>query len=121
MPTFHAPTRQQAKETLTAEYHAHLASPEWQETREAVLLRNGWACEWCMERLATQVHHLTYARFGKEWTHDLLALCAPCHQRADSLRRRFNHWARGKHGWFWHYRRPLELWWAFLEAIGEEA
>lgn len=63
-----------------AEYDAYLASAAWQERREKVLLRDGYRCQACGERDATQVHHLTYARVFSEPLFDLVAVCAECHE-----------------------------------------
>lgn len=60
-------------------YSEYLASPEWAEKRRRVLDRADYRCEGCGERQATQVHHLTYARVGKEMLFDLVAVCDYCH------------------------------------------
>lgn len=113
MPIFRALAPPSPPSHLSDDYLAYLASPEWAERRERILARNGWACEWCMERLATDLHHLTYARFGHEWDADLLALCRPCHRRADALRAGFTNWARWRFGRLWHYE-ALERWSAWV-------
>ena len=115
MPTFRAPAKPPPPAHLTPEYFAYLDSPEWREKREGILERNGWACEWCMEVNATQIHHLTYRRFGRESSLDLLALCADCHRKADDARHRFTDWAIRAYGRHWHYRGAVNLWWYYLE------
>ena len=39
----------------------------------------GHRCENCDERSSLQVHHLTYARLGREIDEDLVVLCRMCH------------------------------------------
>ena len=34
----------------------------------------------CRKKPATQVHHLTYKRVGREMLFDLVAVCADCHE-----------------------------------------
>lgn len=63
-------------------YDAYLASPEWQAKRAKVLTRDGFRCRGCETRRATQVHHLTYARVGRELLFDLVSVCDECHDAA---------------------------------------
>lgn len=62
-------------------YCQHVCAPSaaWQMTRAQVMLRARGVCERCVHQTATQVHHVTYARLGRERLTDLLALCASCH------------------------------------------
>lgn len=60
-------------------YNQYLKSPEWAARREKVLNRAGGMCEGCLERRATQVHHLTYKHVGREPLFDLVAICDECH------------------------------------------
>lgn len=62
------------------EYQTYLASREWALKREAVRERSYGVCERCHFRKMDAVHHLTYARVGKEDLTDLLAICEPCHE-----------------------------------------
>lgn len=61
-------------------YQDHQASPEWQMIRMKVLKRAGFVCEGCLSRPATQVHHKTYERVGREMAFDLVAVCDVCHE-----------------------------------------
>lgn len=61
-------------------YSAYLASVDWARRRRAVLQRAGGRCELCRRRRAHHIHHLTYARVGREPLSDLQALCQPCHE-----------------------------------------
>lgn len=63
-------------------YRGYLAGPIWREKRRRVLLRDGYFCQACHERNATQVHHNTYRYVGMEPDFDLVAVCESCH---DSL------------------------------------
>lgn len=70
----------------SAEYLAHLQSPEWRAVRARILSRARGVCEECETAPATEVHHLTYERLGHELDSDLQALCRPCHALADEVR-----------------------------------
>jgi len=45
----------------------------------AVLERDLRLCQGCRQRPATQVHHQTYRRVGREMLFDLVAVCDECH------------------------------------------
>lgn len=80
--------RRRAHAAWLAWYDQYLQSPIWQERRELVLLRAGGICEACRLRRASAVHHLTYARVGKEPLFDLVAVCKECH---DELHKEVTH------------------------------
>lgn len=63
-------------------YNAYLASPEWRRRRAAVLKRDAGMCQGCLAAPATEVHHLTYERVGRELLFDLVSLCEACHEIA---------------------------------------
>lgn len=63
-----------------AAYAAYLESPEWEAKRALALERARHWCEDCSERRATQVHHRSYRNVGDEQPHELVAICAPCHE-----------------------------------------
>lgn len=65
-----------------ARYHRHMKSAEWAVIREKVFRRANGLCEGCMEKPATQVHHLTYENMGSEFLFELVAVCTDCHERA---------------------------------------
>jgi 5-methylcytosine-specific restriction endonuclease McrA len=60
-------------------YDRYLASPQWATKRAAALARDNYRCCGCGVRRATQVHHLTYARVGREMLFDLVSICDECH------------------------------------------
>jgi len=62
-------------------YDSYLASASWGALRRAALERDGWLCQGCRRRRATQVHHLTYRRVGDEMLFDLASVCDACHDR----------------------------------------
>ncbi len=62
------------------DYPAYLKSPEWRARRLAVLERAGGVCEMCRTSQATQIHHRTYERLGREADVDLMAICSDCHR-----------------------------------------
>jgi 5-methylcytosine-specific restriction endonuclease McrA len=72
---------------LSPEYRAYLASPAWAELRRLVLIRDNHRCIACGRTSDLEVHHLTYARMGREPLSDLITLCHPCHEAFDRERR----------------------------------
>jgi hypothetical protein len=62
-------------------YARYIRSDEWKRKRAAILRACKGRCESCQKRKATQVHHLTYKRLGRELHSDLVALCHKCHSR----------------------------------------
>lgn len=75
---------EQRRKERDAQYSAYLLSPQWKARRAKVMKRAGGICEACLERRATQVHHLTYARIFNEPCFDLRAICDPCHDAIHS-------------------------------------
>lgn len=61
-------------------YGRYLASREWALKKNAVRVRSGGICERCTIRPATQCHHKTYERIGREELTDLIDLCRQCHR-----------------------------------------
>lgn len=61
-------------------YHRYLRSLAWRWKRVRVLWRDRGRCQIC-GRLATDVHHLTYARKYREPLYDLLTVCRACHDK----------------------------------------
>lgn len=111
---------------LSPEYRAYLHSPEWQARRHATLKAAGLKCQMCGTPAfgsGLDVHHRTYQNLGCEPLSDLVALCRPCHERADIERRqqiamwqqdrRLNRWARKYLGEEWELFADR----AWLEAM----
>lgn len=73
-------TRKENRETVLAAYYD---SSEWDRKRRARFRLNQVLfhghCEICLDGTATHCHHVTYARFGREWLFDLACLCENCH------------------------------------------
>ena len=59
----------------------YLKSEAWQRKRYVVLKRDNWICVNC-GALATQVHHLRYAKYniGSEPIDWLVSVCQTCHE-----------------------------------------
>ncbi len=67
---------------VSKEYRTHLASDKWRkEIRPKVMKRANGICEGCLDKSATEVHHLTYEHLGNEFMFELLAVCNDCHGR----------------------------------------
>lgn len=76
--------RYRHRRTLSAEYRAYMASPQWQRVRRQELARAGYRCEhpFCRRSRPLHVHHLTYAHFGHERPGELRVLCPRHHRKA---------------------------------------
>lgn len=75
----HARMQRRRSAGYQKEYLGYLASPVWRAVRDKVLQRANFVCEGCLERPATQVHHLSYRYFRREMMFDLVAVCRDCH------------------------------------------
>lgn len=106
---------------FNALYDSYMASARWQENRAPALERANGNCEWCGCKCDTlQVHHLTYERFGNELPKDLVALCPPCHEKADAKRRAA--WAQQVVAWQEESEKALDnaRFYGWVRAIGAE-
>lgn len=65
----------------SAEYTAHLRSPEWARLRDRALAHADWRCQLCNRPDDLDAHHRTYERLGHEHLEDLTVLCRTCHDR----------------------------------------
>lgn len=65
-------------------YDRYIHSAAWRKKADACLERDGFVCQVCGGR-ATDVHHLTYDRFGHEDLSDLVSLCRKCHSKAEEI------------------------------------
>lgn len=63
------------------QYTEYLQSQEWWDRRNKVMERACGLCEGCRQREPVEVHHLTYEHVTQEFLWELVALCAPCHER----------------------------------------
>ena len=64
-----------------AKYEAYRQSEKWKNIRKKVLLRSSGICEGCLDKKATQVHHLSYKHIENEFMFELVAICDDCHDR----------------------------------------
>lgn len=63
----------------SSQYREYMHSDAWQRRRRRAIKRAGYACQRCGTGERLEVHHLTYARLGKERPADLMVLCHACH------------------------------------------
>lgn len=61
------------------EYGRYLLTDKWRSKRDRVLQRDGFKCQACFLRPATQVHHKTYEHIFDEPLFDLVSVCDTCH------------------------------------------
>lgn len=73
---------------MTSGYLDYLESKEWWDRRKLVLQRAGYRCEHCGSAGPLEIHHVRYDNLGDEGIDDLIALCRPCHRRAEEPRNR---------------------------------
>lgn len=66
------------------EYDRYIHSAAWRRKADARLEIDGHICQVCGGE-ASDVHHLTYDRFGNEDMNDLVSLCRRCHEKAEDL------------------------------------
>ena len=59
-------------------YDEYIHSDEWKVKRNKILTRDDYECQICSVD-ATDVHHLSYAHFKREYDFELISLCKPCH------------------------------------------
>lgn len=97
-----------ARQSHSAAYKAHIASPEWRHIRTAAIERARGRCQLCgqpRDRLRLrgrhlEVHHNSYTNLGHEQPEDLIVLCAggrgSCHSLADQQRRQYSRARRDK-------------------------
>jgi hypothetical protein len=72
--------------TQTAFYRRYILSDAWRVKKQRIIAQRGERCELCGHVGGLQLHHLNYARLGRELDTDLQLLCTECHQTADSFR-----------------------------------
>lgn len=60
----------------------------WAQRKQAALERAEFRCQVCNSPDKVQVHHRTYERRGNERPADLTVLCAFCHIRFSTRRRK---------------------------------
>lgn len=77
----HVRKQRDGDEGFRREYDLYLETPEWRVKRRKVLNRANGMCEGCLDRKATQVHHLTYKHVFREFMFELVAICDECHDR----------------------------------------
>ena len=66
-------------------YRGYIRSPQWAARRDAVLRQVDWVCRDCKTHKATNAHHRTYQRVGRESLSDLEALCSVCHDERHGI------------------------------------
>ncbi len=67
-------------------FSTYYYSPEWENTRQRIFLRDDHRCQAC-QKPAECVHHLTYDRLGEENDFDLISLCHACHIKVHNIQR----------------------------------
>jgi len=67
-------------------YVEYLSTTGWRVRSHQAMERANWRCEMdATHDGPLQVHHLTYARVGRERDDDLIVLCDECHARHHGL------------------------------------
>ena len=63
------------------DYVDYLSSERWKQKRKIALERDGYKCQGCLTKAASEVHHLSYKNIGNELLFELVSLCHDCHKR----------------------------------------
>ena len=69
------------------DYGAYLSSETWLKKRKKILARANDICEGCGEKVATEVHHISYEHIGKEFLFELVAVCSECHHNIHDIKK----------------------------------
>lgn len=69
-------------------YNQYLQSGQWRKRRQKVFERDGYRCQACLEKEATEVHHLNYEHCGNEPLFDLISVCHSCHEAITEMDRK---------------------------------
>jgi 5-methylcytosine-specific restriction endonuclease McrA len=69
-------------------YDSYLHSQLWRARRWQWIAQARGRCQHCGHRGDLTVHHLTYARLGRERDEDVQVLCWPCHHARHHTPRR---------------------------------
>jgi len=77
--------RASEQEGRRAFYYDHINSDKWRAIAGKALKRDKYICQGCLERAATEAHHLTYERLGDELVCDVISLCRHCHMRIEGI------------------------------------
>lgn len=62
-----------------SQHGEYLQSNQWKTIRQKVLKRDGFLCQGCLEKPATEVHHKTYENWQNELMFELISVCYDCH------------------------------------------
>ena len=64
-----------------SKFHARLASRQWQRTRKAVFMRDGYRCQVCKKPGKLEAHHITpLEQGGDAWAlSNIISACRDCH------------------------------------------
>jgi hypothetical protein len=74
--------RRKHKAKRPPNYKIYIRSEAWDKFRGSVIKARGRICEDCGTRVGEMnLHHVTYARLGRERPDDVQILCVPCHAR----------------------------------------
>lgn len=72
----------------SADYRRYMKSPEWAARKRGYFLNHARRCKACGSKSDIQLHHMNYARLGRERDSDMVALCERCHTRVHQLHAR---------------------------------
>jgi 5-methylcytosine-specific restriction endonuclease McrA len=53
----------------------------WKKLRKSVLERDNYQCQACLQKKATEVHHMTNENYEDAFAWELYSVCRPCHER----------------------------------------
>lgn len=80
-------SQEKQKQEWFDKHNKYLSSMEWREKRDEVLKRDGYLCQACLKRRATQVHHISYRHWQNEPLYELISVCEECHEAITEIDR----------------------------------
>lgn len=80
-------SREEGLNLFLQAHSKYLKTDEWRKKRELVLKRDKNLCQSCLDRNATEVHHLSYKFWRNEPLFDLISVCKPCHDLITKISR----------------------------------
>lgn len=75
---------------MSIRYLNYLSSNHWKRFNSIYRKRVGNRCEFCWSDKRTELHHITYARIGKERNSDVVLLCHSCHNQVHTVQYEYN-------------------------------
>jgi 5-methylcytosine-specific restriction endonuclease McrA len=78
------------RKSLPKTPRVRLDAESYRQLQREVLARDRWRCQWCGSMQQLQVHHIQFrSQAGPDEEHNLITLCASCHNQLHRTGSRF--------------------------------